>query len=72
MDCDGQAFRMYGGFVSTTKTSQSIPDGVSNRFSKIKERLQAKRHLSLAKQTGDKEGTKLARKELAKIDRSKS
>ena len=70
--CSGVATRMYGGFVSTSKLSASIPDATSSRFSKIREQQKAKRALSMAKQTGDKVTEKIARKELNNIKRIKS
>jgi hypothetical protein len=70
--CDGQSVRLLGGFVSTSKTSESIPDGTTTRFSKIREQQKAKKALSMAKQSGDKDTANIARRELAKIKRSKS
>lgn len=70
--CNGQAFRMYSCNVSTSKTSVSIPDGVSNRFGKLRLQQEAKKQLSLAKQSGDTESVRLARQELNKVKRSKS
>lgn len=70
--CDGQAYKMYGGNVNTSKTSKTIPAGTSNRLGKIKTALSAKKALSMAKQTGDAEGANSIRKEIAKINTSKS
>lgn len=71
-DCNGVAIRMYGGFVSTSKVSASIPDGTTTRFSGLRHQSQARKNLALAKQGGDPTTIKLARSELAQVKRSRS